>query len=211
MPLQQCTIDGESGWRFGESGTCYVGADAKEKAIAQGIAMGEIDATKGALAIDAIKSQRAYQALREIVGDDGSLPVRAVKFNESRQEATGVLAKPFDGTSASLDFDGEAMLPKDVFTLIRSYMLLGRTHGHDDEHDMLPHDRILVEAFFNDDRIQSPHFPPNSGVVTLHYPDPDDWQLVLSGKRSGFSFDAKTKPVIMEVELIVPDSKVVTG
>ena len=41
MPLQRCTAEGASGWRWGESGKCYVGPDAKAKAIAQGVAIGE--------------------------------------------------------------------------------------------------------------------------------------------------------------------------
>lgn len=41
MPLKRCGADG-SGWKFGDSGKCYTGPDAKAKAIAQGVAMGEI-------------------------------------------------------------------------------------------------------------------------------------------------------------------------
>lgn len=39
MPLKQCQIDGKKGWKYGDSGKCYTGPDAKKKAIAQGIAI----------------------------------------------------------------------------------------------------------------------------------------------------------------------------
>ena len=39
MPLKRCTKDGKSGWKYGDQGVCYVGPDAKEKAIRQAIAI----------------------------------------------------------------------------------------------------------------------------------------------------------------------------
>lgn len=39
MPLKQCQIGGKSGWKWGDSGKCYTGPDAKKKAIAQAIAI----------------------------------------------------------------------------------------------------------------------------------------------------------------------------
>lgn len=39
MPLKQCSIDGVPGYKWGDSGTCYTGSDAKEKALEQGKAI----------------------------------------------------------------------------------------------------------------------------------------------------------------------------
>lgn len=36
MPLENCSVNGKSGWRWGKSGKCYTGDDAKKKAIKQG-------------------------------------------------------------------------------------------------------------------------------------------------------------------------------
>jgi hypothetical protein len=41
MPLKECQINGESGYKWGDQGKCYVGEDAKQKAINQAIAIGE--------------------------------------------------------------------------------------------------------------------------------------------------------------------------
>jgi hypothetical protein len=43
MPVTKCTIDNQDGYKWGDQGKCYVGPDAKQKAIAQGIAIGEGD------------------------------------------------------------------------------------------------------------------------------------------------------------------------
>jgi hypothetical protein len=41
MPIQECQLNGEQGYKWGEQGKCYTGPNAKEKAIKQGIAIGE--------------------------------------------------------------------------------------------------------------------------------------------------------------------------
>lgn len=54
MPIQNCSKDGSPGYKWGESGTCYTyspGSEAsrnaaKKKALAQGIAMGDIEVEK---------------------------------------------------------------------------------------------------------------------------------------------------------------------
>jgi hypothetical protein len=40
MPIHKCTIDGKSGWKYGDTGKCYTGPNAKEKAVSQAIAIG---------------------------------------------------------------------------------------------------------------------------------------------------------------------------
>jgi len=44
VPLMRCTRSGRSGWKWGESGTCYIGKNAKANAARQGRA---IEAAKG--------------------------------------------------------------------------------------------------------------------------------------------------------------------
>lgn len=35
MPFMRCQKDGQQGWKWGESGVCYTGPDAKKRADAQ--------------------------------------------------------------------------------------------------------------------------------------------------------------------------------
>ncbi len=39
MPLKKCTSKGKSGYKWGDSGVCYTGSDAKAKAERQGRAI----------------------------------------------------------------------------------------------------------------------------------------------------------------------------
>ena len=39
MPIKTCSADGKSGYKYGDSGHCYTGKDAKKKAIKQGLAI----------------------------------------------------------------------------------------------------------------------------------------------------------------------------
>lgn len=39
MPLKRCQNNGQSGWKWGDSGKCYTGPNAKKMAIKQGIAI----------------------------------------------------------------------------------------------------------------------------------------------------------------------------
>ena len=39
MPLMRCTKNGKRGYKWGRDGICYLGSDAKEKALRQGRAI----------------------------------------------------------------------------------------------------------------------------------------------------------------------------
>ena len=46
MPLKKCAKNGKSGWKFGDSGKCFTGPGAREKARKQGAAI-KISESKG--------------------------------------------------------------------------------------------------------------------------------------------------------------------
>lgn len=46
MPVKKCTENGKSGYKWGDSGKCYTGPGAREKAIRQGRAI-EVNKSKG--------------------------------------------------------------------------------------------------------------------------------------------------------------------
>ena len=43
MPIKKCQINGQEGYKWGDEGKCYVGPDAKEKALKQGQAIGDYE------------------------------------------------------------------------------------------------------------------------------------------------------------------------
>ncbi len=65
MPLKRCTENGKSGWKWGNSGKCYTGKDAKKKAIKQGIAIEGPDKFKEKAADLSFASQELVEAAYE--------------------------------------------------------------------------------------------------------------------------------------------------
>lgn len=55
MPIQNCSSEGQPGFKWGDSGKCYTYTpgsefsrkEARKKALAQGIAIGDIDLQRG--------------------------------------------------------------------------------------------------------------------------------------------------------------------
>jgi hypothetical protein len=39
MPLQKCSANGKSGWRWGREGKCYTGTGARKRAMKQALAI----------------------------------------------------------------------------------------------------------------------------------------------------------------------------
>lgn len=46
MPVKRCNLNGKPGWKWGDSGICYTGTEAKQKAERQGIAVLTSEAVK---------------------------------------------------------------------------------------------------------------------------------------------------------------------
>lgn len=64
MPLKKCSKDGESGWKYGDSGTCYTGPDGKKKAIKQGLAI-----NKGKWSEAELKEMDSIEGMRDLVAE----------------------------------------------------------------------------------------------------------------------------------------------
>jgi len=62
MPLQRCTKNGQSGWKWGQQGKCYIGKNSKQKAIAQAIAIGG-----GKIPIDHMDNAQTRETFKEIL------------------------------------------------------------------------------------------------------------------------------------------------
>lgn len=56
MPIKKCTVGGKNGYQWGDSGKCYTGQGAREKAAKQGRA---IESQKS-------KGSRMYQLLENL-------------------------------------------------------------------------------------------------------------------------------------------------
>ena len=63
MPLERCGSDGK-GWRYGKSGKCYTGKDAKKKAIRQFLGM-KYNGYKGDLTSKAFLDESRQEIIAE--------------------------------------------------------------------------------------------------------------------------------------------------
>lgn len=59
MPLQNCTNDEKSGFRWGSNGHCYTGPGAKKKAVKQGLSYDK----------EYFKQNATFEELDEMIGD----------------------------------------------------------------------------------------------------------------------------------------------
>ena len=90
MPLKQCVIDGKSGWKWGDSGKCYVdGSDEKNKkdALKQASA---IAISKGIDINDYIANESSYVFNRNIIS-----VVESVLTEKEEDEKTFIVITPF--------------------------------------------------------------------------------------------------------------------
>lgn len=70
MPLHQCSDGGQSGYKWGDSGHCYTGPDAKKKAIKQGLSYEGPEGVKKALAgNEYIKPFEIAMAIKEFLDE----------------------------------------------------------------------------------------------------------------------------------------------
>lgn len=83
MPLMKCQKDGESGYKWGESGTCYVGQDAREKALKQGRA---IEASKH-------QDQEAKQTQTYIFSKEQFTRSQAIAWAKEHNKWKGTIRK----------------------------------------------------------------------------------------------------------------------
>ena len=77
MPLKKCSVDNNSGYKWGDSGKCYTGPEGKKLAIKQGIAIeGPEKFSKKVKAGEVILTEKDYELV------DASLDELGVKMGD---------------------------------------------------------------------------------------------------------------------------------
>lgn len=71
MPIKECQINGESGYKWGDAGKCYTGPDAKKQAIAQAVAIGEfVDVQRVSFDYDdTLSTQKGKDLAQELINE----------------------------------------------------------------------------------------------------------------------------------------------
>lgn len=229
-----CQKDGKKGFKWGESGICFTGPDARKRAAAvaaaveaKGVAKAEeIQAIELEVALmdeTAIAQIVRYLGLIKVADDPAGklLPEQGTEFVRKGEPRHTQIKKTDDELQIVW---GEVYVPN-IPDSHRHYMtemevmkmayrtladaLTGRAmfEGYDTQHDNIACQDVIVESFIA--RPGDPDFLPGAWVVGLHISDPDRWHLVKTGELNGFSMQASVLMEECEVEIDLPES--VTG
>lgn len=183
-----CQKDGVKGWKFGQSGTCYTGPGAKDKALQQAAA---IEANK--LDGDALAA-----VLFSTEGSSGWIK----KADQELQIVWGEVYAP-----GVPDSQGDFMNADEIREMAYRFSKSGRLNKVDVQHDNVERASLIVETFVA--RPGDPDFIEGAWVVGVHVPDPVVWKAIKDGELNGFSMEASGQREVQELVVKIPNS--VTG
>ena len=87
MPLKKCSSDGKSGWKWENSGKCYVGPGGKKKAIKQGLSYDQKAFSQEiASALESDNTLQEDEDIQEIVTEILEDPIMAMTWLEVSNE-----------------------------------------------------------------------------------------------------------------------------
>ena len=90
MPLIKCSLNGKSGWKYGNAGHCYTGPGAKKKAVKQGLAENGGKWSDAAIAELATTSELiTAEELADMLTEDGMGPMYVAMAIASFKNNTG--------------------------------------------------------------------------------------------------------------------------
>ncbi len=210
MPVMECQKDGKRGYKWGESGVCFTGADGRERAAAVG------------RAIQAQKSHTTKKSVAEIEALVSDMETNEIlRVNELLPDATADRVRPMPGMVKKADEElriiwsevyipdfpdahGDFMNAEEIRKMAHNFIARGATDQCDLQHDnATTHGLEIVESFIarKDDDV----FIPESWVVGVRVNDDELWEAVKSGEFNGFSMQAKVFTKEVEVEIEIPE------
>jgi hypothetical protein len=213
MPITECQKDGKPGFKWGETGTCFTGSDARSRARAVGRA---IYAQRAKFEDeDEWSSQAELEALIGAIPAD-DLPATLSQLDPMPEEPQRtVLVKKADDELRVVwgevyvpnipDTDDEFMTAVEIEKMAHKFLMHGLSVGAVDvQHDRKARpDVYVVESFIA--RKGDPDFIEGAWVAAVKILDDDLWEAVKSGELNGFSMQASVFTTEREVELEIPE------
>ncbi len=211
MPVKSCQRDGEKGFKWGDSGKCFVGEGARARALAVGRA---IFAQRDKF--DSEEDWTSQGDFEEIVSkftDEGTTAV-LVQLPFLPEEHCATWVKKADEEMQIVwgeiyipdipDTQDEFMSAVEIEKMAHKFLMHGLSVGAIDvQHDgEIRKGCFVVESFIA--RKSDPEFIEGAWVVAVKICDPDLWADVKSGKLNGFSMQASVYVTDRVVTLEVP-------
>lgn len=212
MPVKACQRGGKKGFKWGDSGKCFVGEGARARALAVGRAIfaqrAKFDAE------EEWSSQGDFEALVFKMGDEG-IATALVQLPFLPEEHQASWVKKADEEMHVVwgeiyvpdipDTQDEFMVAAEIEKMAHKFLMDGLSVGAVDvQHDGdIRKGCYIVESFIA--RKNDPEFIEGAWVVAMKICDDDLWADVKSGKLNGFSMQASVYVTDRVVTLEVPD------
>lgn len=210
MPVIKCEKDGQSGYKWGESGTCYIGDGAKEKAEAQGRAI-EINKCIAELSKQKVPTEQKQGIVATLTqwihnllhseppfDESGSIPAessfdpnlvltkkgavyKSDKLDEEKRLVTGIVLQP-----EVVDAHGDVISVEEIEKTAHEFMEKFRAIG--EQHLELA-EAVPVESFTAKDDMElgGEKVLKGSWVLTVKVLNDELWEAVKNGSYTGFS------------------------
>ena len=203
MPLMSCNKDGKPGYKYGESGACYVYTEgneesrkkAKHSAIIQGTAISHNSGEKLEL------SKEDWEELRKEIEEDGGDLEPLIKDDENNCIfGWGYVALRKDGSQV-VDHSEDFVKPENIKDLeIGTYAFNLAYREGDIRHTSLdtPPTGFLIESMvFTNEKMEKMRVPkgilPEGVWFGFYFPDDKDYQMIKAMKKPMFSLFGKVQ------------------
>ena len=202
MPVESCTKNGKDGFRFGSSGVCFTGSDARARALAVGRAIsaqktGDVSQAELEFAASQIPEDELNSVLAGLPFHPDEMRTSWVrKIDEEQRIVWGEIYVP-----DLPDTQDEFMSASDIEKRAHKFLMEGKSVGcvdvmHDNE---VRESCFIVESWISRG---DPTYINGSWVVGMKILDDELWEKVKTGEFNGFSMQAT---VLMTDEIVTLD------
>jgi len=211
MPIMRCQKDGKSGYKWGESGVCFTGSNARARATAVARAVhARRGAEKSGANVDDISLSDIEAHVAGLNGTELGHLMAVLPFHPDELRESWV-RKADDELHLVWgevyipdipDTQNEFMTAPEIQKMAHRFLAAGKTGAIDVGHDRkLREDCSIVESFIA--RKGDPEFIEGAWVVAMKIEDPEIWEKVKTGELNGFSMQAKVllKEKVVDVSL----------
>ena len=96
MPIKECTINGKNGYKWGDQGKCYIGYNAKDKALAQGLAIDDIKMASNKISFDydsTLSTDKGKSLAKEKINDGNIVYIITSRIENGNNDSLFNIAK----------------------------------------------------------------------------------------------------------------------
>lgn len=188
MPIKECQLDGQSGFKWGDEGKCYtyeIGNqdeidEAKRLAFEQGIV---IEGSPEAAARSEEINNSSHGDKDEMV--EKSYSVGILKSEDEKRLVYGIVLEP-----DRVDAHGDVVVSSEIEKAAHGFMIKSRLIG--DNHMTKAENVKVAESYISpvDFDMENQRIIKGSWIIVVKVDDDEMWKAVKDGEYTGFSIGA---------------------